>query len=37
MLSADRARVYRALAQLFRMPDGESIGAARERNLPELC
>jgi TorA maturation chaperone TorD len=37
MLSADRARVYRALAQLFRMPDGESIGEARERNLPELC
>jgi DMSO reductase family type II enzyme chaperone len=36
LLSLDRARVYRALAQLFRMPDRESIGEARERNLPEL-
>lgn len=36
-LSLDRARVYRALAQLLRMPDGESVREARERNLPELC
>jgi DMSO reductase family type II enzyme chaperone len=36
-LSLDRARVYRALAQLFRMPDPGSLQAARERNLPELC
>ncbi|MDP6978160.1 MAG: molecular chaperone TorD family protein [Myxococcota bacterium] len=37
LLSVDRARVYRALAGLFRMPDGESLGEVRERNLPELC
>jgi TorA maturation chaperone TorD len=37
LLSLDRARVYRALAQLLRMPDAESIREARERNLPELC
>jgi hypothetical protein len=37
LLSLDRARVYRALTQLFRIPDGESIGEARQRNLPELC
>ncbi|MCP5065346.1 MAG: hypothetical protein GY946_02175 [bacterium] len=37
LLSADRARVYRALAQLFRTPDGQLLGEARERNLPELC
>jgi DMSO reductase family type II enzyme chaperone len=36
-LSLDRARVYRALAQLFRMPDAASVQEARERNLPELC
>ncbi len=36
-LSLDRARVYRALAQLFRMPDADSVQEARERNLPELC
>ena len=36
-LSLDRARVYRALAQLFRMPDAQSIWEARDRNLPELC
>lgn len=36
-LCRDRARVYRALAQLFRQPDADSIGEARERNLPELC
>ncbi len=36
-LSLDRARVYRALAQLFRPPDEESIEEARQRNLPELC
>jgi DMSO reductase family type II enzyme chaperone len=35
--SLDRARVYRALAQLFRMPDADSVREARERNLPELC
>ena len=37
LLSLDRARVYRALAQLFRVPDAESVGEARDRNLPELC
>ena len=37
LLSLDRARVYRALAQLFRKPDGESCGEARQRSLPELC
>jgi DMSO reductase family type II enzyme chaperone len=37
LLSLDRARVYRALAQLFRMPDGEAVKNARECNLPELC
>jgi DMSO reductase family type II enzyme chaperone len=36
-LNLDRARVYRALAQLFRAPDAESVREARERNLPELC
>ncbi|MEN8183792.1 MAG: molecular chaperone TorD family protein [Myxococcota bacterium] len=36
-LSLDRARVYRALAQLFRRPDADSVQEARERNLPELC
>jgi DMSO reductase family type II enzyme chaperone len=36
-LCLDRARVYRALAQLFRMPDPDSMQEARERNLPELC
>jgi len=29
--------VYRALAQLFRAPDAESLEEARDRNLPELC
>jgi DMSO reductase family type II enzyme chaperone len=29
--------VYRALAQLFRRPDADSIQESRERNLPELC
>ncbi len=37
LLSVDRARVYRALAQIFRVPDRESLGEARERSLPELC
>jgi len=36
-LSLDRARVYRALAQVFRRPDAESVLEACERNLPELC
>ena len=36
-MSLDRARVYRALAQLFRTPDGEWVRELRERNLPELC
>lgn len=36
-LSLDRARVYRALAQLFRVPDAHSVREAREHNLPELC
>jgi TorA maturation chaperone TorD len=36
-LSLDRARAYRALAQLFRVPDVESLRDARERTLPELC
>lgn len=36
-LSLDRARVYRALAQLFREPEVGSIDEARDRNLPELC
>jgi DMSO reductase family type II enzyme chaperone len=36
-LSLDRARVYRALAQLFCRPDVDSMQTARERNLPELC
>jgi DMSO reductase family type II enzyme chaperone len=36
-LSLDRARVYRALAQLFRAPDAELLEQAREISLPELC
>jgi TorA maturation chaperone TorD len=36
-LSLDRARVYRALAQVFRTPDTESIQQARDHYLPELC
>ncbi len=36
-LGLDRARIYRALTQLFRIPDAESIRGARETNLPELC
>ena len=36
-LSQDRARVYRALAQLFRVPDAHSLQEACEQNLPELC
>jgi len=36
LFSLDRARVYRALALLFREPDVESIARARERDLPEL-
>ncbi len=36
-VSLDRARVYRALAQLFRMPDANSVQEARARSLPELC
>jgi DMSO reductase family type II enzyme chaperone len=36
-LSLDRARVYRALAQLFRPPDADSLEQARENSLPELC
>jgi len=35
--SLDRARVYRALAQVFRTPDTESIQQARDHYLPELC
>ena len=35
--SLDRARVYRALAGLFREPDADSLGRARELELPELC
>jgi len=37
LLSLDRARVYRALAQLFRTPEEATLREARERNLPELC
>jgi DMSO reductase family type II enzyme chaperone len=37
LLSLDRARVYRALALLFRVPDAESVRQARQRDLPELC
>ena len=36
-LSLDRARVYRALAQVFRRPDTKSVQEACERHLPELC
>jgi TorA maturation chaperone TorD len=36
-LSQDRARVYRALAQLFRVPDARSLDEACRQNLPELC
>jgi DMSO reductase family type II enzyme chaperone len=36
-LSLDRARVYRALAQVFRLPDDGSLQEARESGLPELC
>jgi DMSO reductase family type II enzyme chaperone len=36
-LGLDRARVYRALAQLFRRPDADSVQESSERNLPELC
>lgn len=36
LFSLDRARVYRALALLFREPDGESIAEASQRDLPEL-
>lgn len=35
--SLDRARVYRALAGIFREPDADSLARARERDLPELC
>lgn len=35
-LSLDRARVYGTLAQLFRMPDEDSIRETRERSLPDL-
>jgi len=35
--SLDRARVYRALAQVFRTPTQESIQQARDHYLPELC
>ena len=35
--SLDRARVYRALAQLFRVPERDWMEEARERDLPELC
>ena len=37
LTSLDRARVYRALAGMFRTPNAESIQQARERDLPELC
>jgi TorA maturation chaperone TorD len=37
VLSQDRARVYRALAQLFRRLDAHSLHEACERNVPELC
>lgn len=33
--SADRARIYRALAGLFRRPDEASLRVLRERELPE--
>lgn len=36
-LGLDRARVYRALAQVFRLPGAGSLDEMRERNLPELC
>jgi DMSO reductase family type II enzyme chaperone len=36
-LSLDRARVYRALAQLFRPPDADFLEEARATSLPELC
>jgi TorA maturation chaperone TorD len=37
MLSLDRARVYRGLADLFRTPSAESTRRARNCNIPELC
>jgi DMSO reductase family type II enzyme chaperone len=37
LTSLDRARVYRALAGVFRAPDPESIQQVRDRDLPELC
>jgi TorA maturation chaperone TorD len=37
ILSLDRARVYRALSQLFRAPDADAVEELRERGLPELC
>ncbi len=37
LISLDRARVYRALAGLFRVPDADSLAHACERDLPELC
>ena len=37
LTSLDRARVYRALAGVFRPPDPESIEQVRDRDLPELC
>jgi len=36
-LGLDRARVYRALTQLFRLPDEDSVRNVRETELPELC
>lgn len=36
-ISLDRARVYRALAGLFREPDVDSLARARQHDLPELC
>ena len=37
LTSLDRARVYRALAGVFRAPDPKSIQQVRDRDLPELC
>ena len=37
LMSLDRARVYRALAGVFRKPDAESVQRASECDLPELC
>ncbi len=36
LTSEDRARVYRALARLFRPPEAQSVEDIRRRDLPEL-